>query len=72
MSEGIRARSVKKTFLGLAGGLAGGFLGGMLFVGLLAWQPAFFLGRLAALVVMGGLIAFLYSLLEKRFCPGLS
>ena len=70
MSEGIRARSIKKTLMGLGGGLAGGFLGGGLFVWILASQPAFYLGRLGALVVMGGLIAFLYSLLEKRFAQG--
>lgn len=70
MSEGIRARSLKKLLLGLLGGVVGGFLGGLLFVWVSAAHPSFFLGRLAALLIMGGLIALLYSLLEKRFAQG--
>jgi len=70
MSEGVRAGSLKKTLLGLLGGLIGGFLGGLLFVWFAAAHPAFYLGRLLALLVMGGLIALLYSLLEKQFAQG--
>ena len=70
MSEGLRARSIRKVLLGLSGGLVGGFLGGLLFVWVNAAHPGFSLGRLAALLIMGGLIAFLYSFLEKRFAQG--
>lgn len=70
MSEGVRARSFKKWFLGLIGGLVGGFLGGLLLVWMLASFPTFYLGRLLALMLMGGLISLLYSLLEKQFALG--
>jgi hypothetical protein len=69
-SEGIRARSLKKALLGALGGLGGGFAGGLLFVWLGAASPAFYVGRLLALMVMGGLISLLYSLLERRFAAG--
>jgi hypothetical protein len=69
-SEGIRARSLKKALLGAAGGLGGGFAGGLLFVWFGTAFASFYVGRLLALMVMGGLISFLYSLLEKRFAAG--
>jgi hypothetical protein len=69
-SEGMRARSLKKALLGALGGLAGGFAGGLLFVWLGTALPRFYVGRLLALMVMGGLISLFYSLLEKRFAAG--
>jgi hypothetical protein len=69
-SEGIRAKSLKKVALGASGGLAGGFAGGLLFVWLGTALPAFYVGRLLALMLMGGLISLFYSLLEKRFAAG--
>jgi hypothetical protein len=69
-SEGIRARSPKKALLGALGGAGGGFAGGLLFAWLGAAAPSFYVGRLLALAVMGGLISLLYSLLEKRFAAG--
>lgn len=70
MGEGIRALSAKKIILGLIGGSLGGFLGGLAFTWLSAAMPRFPLGRLAALLLLGGLIAFLYSILERRFAAG--
>jgi hypothetical protein len=69
-SEGIRARSAKKIVLGLIGGSAGGFLGGMAFTWLSLAFPGFSAGRLLALMLLGCLIALLYSLLERRFAVG--
>lgn len=69
-SEGLRAKSLKKALLGASGGLVGGFAGGLLFLSLGSVSPNFFLGRLVALALMGGLISLLYSLLEKRFAAG--
>jgi hypothetical protein len=70
VSEGIRARSVKKAALGAVGGTAGGFLGGLLFVWIGAASPSSLAGRLVALLVMGGLIGLFYCLLERRFAVG--
>ncbi len=70
VAEGLRAKSFKKILLGAIGGGSGGFLGGFLFTWLsLAW-PAFAVGRLLSLMLLGGLIALLYSLLERRFAIG--
>jgi hypothetical protein len=69
-SEGIRARSLKKAALGALGGFAGGFAGGLLFSWLSTAFPAFYVGRLLALLVMGGLVSLFYALLEKRFAAG--
>jgi len=77
-SEGVRAKSLKKALFGALGGLGGGFAGGLLFVSLgsvspnayARASPNFYGGRLLALATMGGLISFLYSLLEKRFAAG--
>jgi hypothetical protein len=70
VGEGLRAGSGKKIVLGLIGGSLGGFTGGLVFTLLSMSYPDFFLGRLLALMLLGGLIAILYSLLEKRFAVG--
>ena len=69
-SEGIRAKSLKKVLLGALGGLGGGFAGGLVFAWLGTASPAFYVGRLLALMLMGGLISLFYSLLERRFAAG--
>jgi hypothetical protein len=68
--EGLRSGSGKKILMGLLGGSLGGFLGGLGFTLLSLYAPGFVLGRLLALMVLGGLIAALYSLLERRFAAG--
>ena len=70
LAEGLRARSAQKAVLGLLGGLAGGGLGGLLFTWLTIKAPDFSLGRLFALMLMGGLVAVFYALLERRFAAG--
>jgi hypothetical protein len=70
VGEGLRANSGKKIVLGLIGGSLGGFTGGLVFTLLSMSMPDFFLGRLLALMLLGGLIAILYSFLEKRFAVG--
>jgi len=70
VGEGLRSGSGKKIVLGLIGGSLGGFSGGLVFTLLSMSYPDFFLGRLLALMLLGGLIAILYSLLEKRFAVG--
>lgn len=70
VGEGLRAKSGKKIVLGLIGGSLGGFSGGLVFTLLSMRFPAFFVGRLLALMLLGGLIAILYSLLERRFATG--
>ncbi len=68
--EGLRSRSGKKIVLGLIGGGLGGFLGGLAFTLLSMYAPDFVVGRLFALMVLGGLISVLYSFLERRFAAG--
>lgn len=70
VGEGLRAGSGKKIVLGLIGGSLGGFSGGLVFTLLSMRFPDFFVGRLLALMLLGGLIAILYSLLERRFATG--
>jgi hypothetical protein len=70
LGEGIRAGSGKKMALGIAGGSLGGFAGGLAFTLLSLYVPGFYLGRLVALLFLGGLIGLLYSLLERRFAVG--
>lgn len=70
IAEGLRAKSARKVALGFFGGIAGGGLGGLLFTWLTIKAPDFNPGRLLALMLMGGLIAVFYALLERRFAVG--
>lgn len=70
MSEGIRARSLKKCLVGLLGGFVGGAIGGGAFEYLPALLPDILFSRLIGLLLLGGLIGLFYSLLERRVSLG--
>jgi hypothetical protein len=70
LSEGIRAKSGRKSLIGLAGGVLGGLIGGgsiELFQNLF---PGLLYARLLAFVLFGSLISLFYALLERRISPG--
>lgn len=70
MIEGFRARSIRKIFVGLAGGIVGGLIGGATLQTLLFLYPSNRIALLAGLVLFGFSLSFFYSLFENRFSLG--
>jgi len=71
MTEGIRARALKKIIMGIIGGLIGGIIGGLSIEYLRIFFPNLVLARLAGLVLFGALIGFFYSIIEKQMSFGI-
>jgi hypothetical protein len=71
VSEGLRARSLKKTLVGGGGGLLGGVLGGASIEYLRTLYPELIYTRLIGFAVFGLLIGICYSLLERRVSLGI-
>jgi hypothetical protein len=70
MVEGLRARSGKKTAVGILGGLVGGLAGGFVLEYLRLFVPGFRYTRLVGLVILGVAIAVLYAIVEKGLANG--
>ena len=70
VSEGLRARSLKKSLVGAGGGLIGGVLGGASIEYLRTLYPELLYTRLIGLAVFGLLIGVCYSLLERGVSLG--
>jgi MFS family permease len=70
LSEGVRARSLKKSLIGVLGGLVGGIIGGAAIEYLRILFPEFIYVRLIGLVLFGMLIGLFYSLLERGVSLG--
>ncbi len=70
MIEGIRSRSMRKIFVGLAGGIVGGMIGGITLQSLVYIFPANRVALLAGLVLFGFSLSFFYSFFENRFSLG--
>ena len=71
VSEGLRARSFKKTLVGGGGGLLGGVLGGASIEYLRTLYPELLYTRLIGFAVFGLLIGICYSLLERGVSLGI-
>ncbi|MDZ7793095.1 MAG: FHA domain-containing protein [Spirochaetia bacterium] len=70
-SEGLRARSLKKTLVGVGGGFLGGVLGGASIEYLRTLYPELLYTRLVGVAVFGLLIGICYSLLERGVSLGI-
>ncbi|MCF7914875.1 MAG: FHA domain-containing protein [Spirochaetaceae bacterium] len=70
-SEGLRARSLKKTLVGAGGGFLGGVLGGASIEYVRTLYPELLYTRLVGLAVFGLLIGICYSLLERGVSLGI-
>ena len=70
VSEGVRARSLKKSLVGVGGGFLGGVLGGVSIEYLRTRYPELLYTRLIGLAIFGLLIGVCYSLLERRVSLG--
>lgn len=70
VSEGVRARSLKKSLVGVGGGFIGGVLGGASIEYLRTLYPELLYTRLIGLAIFGLLIGVCYSLLERRVSLG--
>jgi len=70
-SEGLRARSLKKSLVGAAGGGIGGILGGAAIEYLRTLYPQWIYARLIGFVLFGLFIGFFYALLERRVSLGI-
>jgi hypothetical protein len=69
-SEGLRAKSGRKSIIGLAGGVLGGAVGGGSIELFRHLFPGLLYARLLAFVLFGTLISLFYALLERRISPG--
>ena len=70
MTEGIRAGSLKKIQVGILGGFIGGIPGGFALEYSRLLFPEIIYARLAGFIILGLLIGFFYSLVEKRLAYG--
>lgn len=70
ITEGVRARSMRKIVVGAAGGFAGGLAGGILLEFMSRGLEGFDARRLIALMTLSGLIGLFYSFLEVRIAGG--
>ncbi len=70
VSEGFRARSLKKSLVGAGGGFIGGVLGGASIEYLRTLYPELLYTRLIGLAIFGLLIGVCYSLLERGVSLG--
>lgn len=70
VSEGLRARSLKKSLVGAGGGLLGGLLGGASIEYLRTIYPELLYTRLIGLALFGLLIGVFYALLERGVSLG--
>ena len=70
MIEGLRARSLRKLFAGLAGGVVGGILGGMMLQITVDRYPNNKIALLTGLIFFGVFLSFFYSFFENRFSYG--
>jgi len=70
VSEGLRARSLKKSLVGAGGGAIGGILGGAAIEYLRALYPDLIYARLVGFVLFGLFIGLFYALLERRVSLG--
>ncbi|MFP4179194.1 MAG: FHA domain-containing protein [Spirochaetaceae bacterium] len=70
-SEGLRARSVKKTLVGVGGGFFGGALGGASIEYLRTLYPELLYTRLVGVALFGLLTGICYSLLERGVSLGI-
>jgi MFS family permease len=69
LADGARARSGFKAVMGLTGGLVGGLLGGVVLeLATQSMRPAW--ARPVGLVLLGGMVAAFYMLVEHRFSYG--
>ncbi len=69
-SEGIRAKSFKKSLVGAAGGLLGGLFGGAAIEYLSIVFPKFPYARLAGMMIFGLCTGLFYGLIERGASPG--
>ncbi len=69
--EGVRSFSMVKIKIGVLGGLLGGLFGGIAMEGFQLFLQNIEYSRLFGFLVLGLLIAFMYSLVEGQFSQGL-
>lgn len=70
MIEGLRARSLRKLLVGLAGGIVGGSLGGMSLQLSIMKYSGNKTALLIGLIIFGVCLSFFYSFFENRFSFG--
>lgn len=68
--EGVRARSLRKSGIGMLGGFTGGLFGGVVLEALGILLPGAALGTLVGLTVFGGCIGLSYGLVERSLSYG--
>lgn len=70
ITEGIRAKSVRKTIIGFIGGLLGGLLGGFIMEYLNVSFSSAVMARLLGLILLSLFIGLFYGLIEKQLSTG--
>lgn len=70
ISEGLRAKSLKKVIVGFLGGIIGGLIGGFIMEYLNKFYPGFLLTRLLGLVLFSLFIGLFYGIVESKLATG--
>jgi len=70
LTEGIRARSLQRSAMGIIGGIVGGVAGALVFEAARYLSEAVFIARLFGLAVMGLGIGLVFSLIERALAVG--